>query len=159
MKYFVILLLLVKIPVVHAQEASAENMILQLVQHAVEENKLPPEIVNVKGSTGFPHNVVVIQATIENGLDHGIYLKRDDVDYRIWKGEKLFIYDPYWIAPSNIIFKGTRGSFRFETKFLNLRNKACYSGKIKGMRKMGEWRVVSSSFKRIKCKLDNETYK
>jgi hypothetical protein len=139
---------------VYAQVDSNENMVLQLVKKAVDSERLPKEVVNMKDSTKYPHNVVVIHRTKVNELKSGVYLKRDDVDYRIWTGEELFTYDVYWIVPSAIQVERDKISFNFVTKYGGTKKRPCYTGTIKGRQEKGEWILLSASYKKTKCKFD-----
>lgn len=139
------------------QSESNENMILQLMKKAVENNRLPKEVVNAKDSTKYPHNVVVIHASKQNGLKTGVYLKPDEIDYRIWSGEELFIYDVYWIVPSNIKLDNDKGSFEFVTRYGSSKQKPCYGGSINGRRENGEWILVTSKYNKKKCQFDLQT--
>ena len=60
------------------------------------------------------------------------YFCVDDLDYRIWGTEELFLYEPYWITPSNIKVVNNKVSFDFSTVYLNRKNIKCYSGGMKG---------------------------
>lgn len=139
------------------QNDSKENMILQLVKKAVVVDKMPSEVVNIKDSTEYPHTVVVIHASKENGLKPGVYLKPDEIDYRIWSGEELFTYDVYWIVPSNIKLDNNKGSFEFVTRYGSTKQKQCYGGSINGKRENGEWILVNSTYRKKKCQFDLKT--
>jgi hypothetical protein len=102
MKYLIIILSIIGAFSVNGQAHSSENMVLQFIQEAVERKKLPKEVINIKDSTRLASNLIVIQTTKENGLDHGVYFKHNDIDYKIWTAEELFTDAPYWITPLNI---------------------------------------------------------
>lgn len=154
MRFLIIIVFTIGSLSVHAQN---ENMVLQLVKEAVNTKKLPMEVVNMKDSTKYPHKVVVIHGTKENGLKNGVYLKPDTVDYRIWAGEELFTYDVYWMVPTTIKAEKENASFNFVTKYGGTKQMQCYAGTIKGRQQNGEWKLVSSSYKKVKCKFDLKT--
>jgi hypothetical protein len=142
-----------------AQVDSNEDIVLRLVKEGVDHKRLPIEVVNLKDSTKLPHNVIVIHRTRENDLRHGVFLKGDDVDYRIWTGEELFLSEVYWIEPSALEIDRNRASFSFTAMDGAARKRPCYAGKIKGVRKNGKWILVSLSYKKTECRFDvNTTY-
>jgi hypothetical protein len=86
---------------VYCQDA-ADYVVLELIRLSFEENKMPPKIVNKNNSINSPNKIVVVQGTIENGLNDGALATFGDVSYSIWSAEELFLRDPYWIIPAKI---------------------------------------------------------
>ena len=138
----------------YAQENYYENVVLHLIRAAVEEKKLPFEVINIGDSINQPHDVVVIQKTKENGLKNGVFLSVDDLDYRIWGSEELFLYEPYWITPSNIKVANNKVSFDFLTGYLNSKKIKCYSGGMKGELVEGQWILTMTSINKMRCNFD-----
>jgi hypothetical protein len=138
----------------YCQSESKENIVLRILNQAVEARKLPLELINMKDSINYLYNAVVVQNTKENGLKVGVHLQRDDVDYGIWSAEELFTRDPYWITPSSIKINGKRMSFNFTTTYLNMRNRKCYKGEVKAKWKKGAWILTGCSSEEMECKFD-----
>ena len=84
MRHLVLFVLTVSSLIANCQNALKEEIVLQLINQAVDEKKLPLEVLNIKDSIDYPYNVVVVQKTAENGLNREVDLKRGDVEYEIW---------------------------------------------------------------------------
>lgn len=138
----------------HGQSQTKEDAIVQILSQAVDNDKLPNELINNKDSIAYPYNVVVLQKTRENGLISGVHLKRDDIEYGVWTAEELFTRDPYWITPSNIKINRKKISFNFTTSHLTTANRRCYEGVFKGGKVKGAWVLTGSSVKETPCKFD-----
>ena len=102
----------------------------------------------------YPFNVVVLQKTVENGLNPEIHLKQGNIEYGIWTAEEVFTQNPYWITPSKIKIKGKKISFHFTTSHLTIDKKKCYEGVIKGKSINGLWMLGDCSWTEMQCKFD-----
>lgn len=138
----------------YSQDAR-DYVILLLIKQAVEENKLPPEVINLYDSADHGHRVVAIQLTKENELNGGAHTSFKGVDYSIWASEQLFTRSPYWVTPGKIKRRGNKISFKFETSYLGTEQTSCYKGVIKGELKE-RWVLTTCSYRSTICSHDLE---
>lgn len=129
-------------------------IVLQLVKTALHERKLPSQLINNKDSIDYHINVVVLQKTKENRLSSDVFLKHDDIEYRIWTLEDLFLRNPHWMTPLNIQRTRNRISFDFTTSHLSKYPEVCYKGTISGKLTDGEWNLRKCSYDVIPCQFD-----
>jgi hypothetical protein len=135
-------------------QSPSEDAVLQLVKLAVEENKMPSEVINSKDSTNHPSDLVAIQKTKENELGIGLSLVHNSIDYRICSAEELFTKNPYWITPSHLMLTDSAFSFEFSTNYMSTTKLKCYQGTIKGKKRKGQWVLLKCVYKESQCNYD-----
>ena len=139
-------------------QSSADNDILEIIKIGVRENRLPRQLINnvdsiyetsakqqyPKSNTQYYPLTIPVQWTKENGLKQGENIKWDKIEVWVWGGEDLFLYDVYWITPSNIKSKADKITFDFSTHTWFDKKVKYYKGTVKAKKVRGQWIVRSS---------------
>jgi hypothetical protein len=135
-------------------QQSTTDTILEIIRTALADKQLPKELVNnvdslkaiqskreyTSGQPNYPLTVG-IEGTKENGLKTGQHIKWDDKEIWIWGVEDFFLFDIYWMTPTNIIVKGRKISFEFVTHTWGDKNYIYYKGTVKAEKINDKWIV------------------
>jgi hypothetical protein len=149
-------------------QSSANNDILEIIKIGVRENRLPRQLINnvdsiyetsVKRqySKNNPQHyplTIPVQWTKENGLKQGENIKWDKIEIWVWGEEDFFMYDVYWITPSNIKRKGDKLTFDYSTHTWLDKKVKYYKGTLKAEKVSGQWIVNSSKMTETKNTFD-----
>jgi hypothetical protein len=144
-------------------QQSVTDDILQIVRTAIADKKLPKELINNVDSlhavltkkeykpteTHYPLTVGV-EGTNDNGLKHSQHIKWDDKEIWIWGIEEFFMFDMYWLTPSNTKTKDNKISFDFVTHTWYDKKVKYYKGTVKAEKTQDKWTVSVTKFSETK---------
>ena len=128
--------------------------ILEIIKVGLADKKLPRELINNVDSlqslslkkeykpteTHYPLTVGV-EGTDDNGLKHSQNIKWDNKEIWIWGVEDFFVFDIYWLTPTNVKVKWDKISFDFATHTWGDKNYKYYKGTVKAEKINDKWTV------------------
>jgi hypothetical protein len=162
MKNGLITMLTLLTSIAFGQESTTDD-ILEIVRIALADKKLPEELINnvdslkaiqskkeyISGQSDYPLTIG-IEGTKENGLKNGQHIKWDNKEIWIWGVEDFFIFDIYWLTPTNIRVKGNKFSFDFATHTWGDKTYKYYKGTVKAEKINNRWTVRITKFTETK---------
>ena len=149
-------------------QTSVNIDILEIIKVGVRDNKLPRELINNVDSIyetsvkrQYPKSerqhyplTIPVQGTKENGLKQSENIKWDKIEIWVWGEADFFMYDVYWITPSNIKTKGYQVTFDFSTHTWSDKKVTYYKGTLKAEKVNGQWVVKNSKMSETKNTFD-----
>ena len=120
----------------------------------MSDKKLPKQLINNIDSLYFARTKKQNETAVahhypltigidgkNNGLKHHENIKWGNVEIWVWGEEEFFMWDIYWLTPSEIKIKGNKVSFDFSTHTWGDKNVKYYKGTIKAEKINGQWAV------------------
>jgi hypothetical protein len=121
---------------------TTEQELLNVIKLGVITKNLPTEIINKMDTFHLP-TTVAIECTTDNHLKQYEMTKVDSIEIHIWNVKNMFLYDIYWLTPSNIKVTSDRMTFDFLTHTWGRKLTKYYSGSITAKKVNGDWNIVN----------------
>lgn len=149
-------------------QTSSNLEILEIIKIGVRDNKLPRELINnldsiydINAKRQYSKNTpqhypltIPIQWTKENKLKQSESINWDKIEISLWGEDNLFLYDVYWITPSNIKTKGDKITFDYSTHTWLDKKIKYYKGTLKSKKIKGQWIIKNSKVSETKNTFD-----
>jgi hypothetical protein len=132
---------------------TTEQDLFSVIEKGILTNKLPIQIINKAVDTLRLPPTIAVQCTPENRLKPYVSSQLDSIQIQTWDVKYMFLYDYYWITPSNIHAAPDKLIFDFDTHTIGRKATKYYSGRVKATKINGAWNIT-----KVKTKEVNYTY-
>jgi hypothetical protein len=160
MKTFVTILLLATAASLFGQSVGQKEL-LEITNLALNQNKLPTELVNHESSRLAPWLItpyVVVKSDSAKGILRQYLAPTDNLNVWILDYEDIFLVEiPYGMVPLSLKRRGERVTIRYKTVKYPKKggpSMTCHTGKLVADKKEGSWILVSSTTDDTKCEID-----